>query len=300
MSNYKKAILALILANIIWGVASPIYKWSLVSISPLMLAFYRFLIPLIILSFFYKKLQRVKINDLGFFILLGVLNCTFNVGLYLVGLAYAPSIDAPVIGSSGPIFVLIGSVLFLKDKITKKLLFGNLVGLTGVLFIVLQPVSSTLEKHSILGNSLFIIATLAAAMATIISKKLSKKYNFLTITFWVFLVATISFFPIPLLTYLHHQSLFTFDTRSLVAVLFGGIGSSLLAYLLFYWGLHYIAASQTTAFNYVDPVAAIVIAIPLLHEYPNIIFITGTLLILGGIYIAEGRLHWHPLHKLLS
>lgn len=299
MSNYKKAVLALIVANTIWGAASPIYKWSFQSIAPLTLAFYRFAIPALLMLLFVRKMQWIKPRDYLAFILLAILNSTLNIGLYLMGLFYAPSIDAPVIASSGPIFVLMASALFLKEKATKKLLFGNLVGLTGVLFIVLQPTGKLLENHSVFGNFLFILATISGAFATIIAKKLAKRYNFYTLSFWMFFIASITFLPIPLDEFAHH----TFpllNVQSLTGILFGSIGSSLLAYMLFFFGLKYIDASQTTAFSYIDPVSAIFIAIPLVHEYPTTIFLVGCALILVGIYVAEGRVHWHPIHKLLK
>src|SRR5690348_8019531 len=124
MSNYKKAVLAMIIASTIWGAGAPIFKWSLQGISPLMLAFCRFLLPTIILLFFIKRMQRIQIKDVLYIILLGVFNCTFNIGLYFFGLLYAPSINAPVIASAGPIFILLGSALFLRDKATRKVLFG--------------------------------------------------------------------------------------------------------------------------------------------------------------------------------
>lgn len=300
MSRYKKAILALIITNTIWGAGSPIFKWSLEGISPLLLAFFRFTIPVIVLLFFYKKMQRPRIRDAFYFMLLGTLSCTFNIGLYFLGLQHAPSINQPVIASSGPIFVIIGSALFLRDKANKRTLFGNLVGLTGVLFIVLGPFVGAHSEQPLLGNLLFILATICGSLGTLVSKKLSKHYNTVTLTFWTFLIASFTLLPIPLDEISHHAFLAQINFHSVVGILFGGVFSSLLAYLLFYWGLHYIKASETTIFSYIDPVIALIIAAPLLHEYPNPIFILGTLLVFLGIYIAEGRIHWHPLHKLLG
>lgn len=299
MSNFKKAVLALIVANTIWGAASPIYKWSFQSITPLTLAFWRFALPALIMLFFIKKMQWVRPRDYLSFIMLAILNSTLNIGFYFMGLFYAPSIDAPVIASSGPIFVLLASAFFLREKTTKKLLFGNLIGLTGVLFIVLQPVGHLIQSHSVMGNFLFIIATVCGSIGTILAKKLSKRYNLYTMSFWTFFIASITFLPIPIDQFTHHIPL-VLNLQSLTGILFGSAGSSLLAYSLFYFGLKYIDASQTTAFSYIDPVSAIVIAIPLLHEYPTTIFIVGCVFILAGIYIAEGRLHWHPLHRLIN
>lgn len=298
ISNYKKAILTFIIANTIWGAGSPLFKWSLEGISPLLLAFFRFTIPVIVLLFFYKKMQRPRIRDTFYFMLLGTLSCTFNIGLYFLGLQHAPSINQPVIASAGPIFVIVGSALFLRDKATKRILFGNLVGLAGVLFIVLEPFMGVHANQSLLGNCLFILATICGSLGTLVSKRLAKRYNTVTLTFWTFLIASFTLLPIPLDEISHHTFMAQINAHSMVGILFGGIFSSLLAYLLFYWGLHYIKASETTIFSYIDPVIAILIAAPLLHEYPNPIFIFGTFLVFFGIFIAEGRIHWHPLHKL--
>ncbi len=300
MSNYKKAVLALIITSIIWGAGSPIFKWSLQGISPLMLAFFRFVLSTIIFALFFKKIQKVRIRDGLYFALLGVLNCALNIGLYFMGLQYAPSINQPVIASAGPIFIIVGSAIFLGDRATKKVLFGNLVGLTGVLFIVLEPVLQTHQSHPTLGNILFVLATIIAALGTLVSRKLASHYNAYTLGFWTFFIATISFLPIPIEELSTHTIQSYVNIHSIVGVLYGAIFSSAIAYFLFYWALRYIKASETTIFTYIDPVAAIFIAVPLLKEYPNPPFILGSILVFLGIYIAEGRLHWHPIHKLFK
>lgn len=300
MSNSKKAVFAFILTSIIWGMGSPIFKWSLTTISPLTLAFFRFFIPVLVMLPFIGHLQRVRMKDIFPFTLLGLFDMTFNIGLYFIGLKYTLSINQPVIACSGPIFVLLGSALFLQDRAKRKVLFGNLIGLTGVLFIVVEPIIGAHNGGSVLGNLLFILATLSASIGTLVSKKLAKRYNAFTLLFWTFVVASISFLPI-LFEDLSSGTLWQqINVHSLPAILFGGIISSLFAYWLFYWGLHYIKASETAVFSYIDPVAALLIAAPLLHEYPNPIFIFGSVLVFFGIYIAEGRLHWHPIHKLFT
>lgn len=301
LSNYKKAVLALILANIIWGAGPPIFKWSLENISPLTLVFFRSLIPILFLfPFTFHHLQKVRVRDAFFFVLLGLFDITFNLGLYLLGLQYTASINQPIIASSGPVFVIIGSALFLRDKASKKILFGNLVGITGVLFIVLEPLIVDHHYSSFVGNLLFILSTLAAVTGTLIAKRLSKRYNAFTLLFWTFVVATISLFPVPLEEISHHTFLLHINLRGIIGILFGSIFSSTIGYGLFYYGLRFIKASETTIFSYVDPVAAVLIAGPLLHEFPTPLFLLGSFLVFFGIFIAEGRLHWHPLHKLFK
>jgi drug/metabolite transporter (DMT)-like permease len=76
--------------------------------------------------------------------------------------------------------------------------------------------------------------------------------------------------------------------------------SSLAGYALFAYGLSKIKAQEAGIFTYIDPVAAIVIAVPLLHETITWEFILGSILIFGGIWIAEKRIHYHPLQRIFK
>ena len=97
---------------------------------------------------------------------------------------------------------------------------------------------------------------------------------------------------------LRHWSITSLATPGLVGVLFGVFLCSAVGYYLYFYGLSHITAQETGLFTYIDPVAAIIIAGPLLHEYPTLIFFAGSALIFGGIYFAEGRFPYHPLMML--
>lgn len=300
ISHYKKAVLALIVANIIWGLGPPIFKWSFQNVSPLTLAFFRFVIPIGIMLPFVGKLQRVRIRDAFYFLMLGIFNCALNISLYFLGLRFTASINQPVIASAGPIFILLGSAIWLRDKATKRVLFGNLVGLAGVLFIVLEPIIADHHYSSFFGNFLFVLSTISASIGTLFSKRLAKKYNPFTLAFWTFFIASLALLPVFIEELNHHSLLDYLSLQGLTGILFGAIFSSLGGYFLFYYGLRYIKASESTIFSYIDPVAAVIVAIPLLGEYPNPTFLIGSFLVFFGIYIAEKRIHWHPLHKLFG
>lgn len=55
---------------------------------------------------------------------------------------------------------------------------------------------------------------------------------------------------------------------------------------------------RTGIFLYIDPLATVLVAMPLLGEFPGPLYILGAILVFMGIYIAEGRIHWHPIHLL--
>jgi drug/metabolite transporter (DMT)-like permease len=63
--------------------------------------------------------------------------------------------------------------------------------------------------------------------------------------------------------------------------------SSALAYLLYFWLLRYLEASQLSAFTYLLPVLAVILGILLLGERGSLMQIIGGILALGGVYWVE-------------
>ncbi len=299
LKTHHKAILALITANLIWGAASPIFKLALENIPPFTLAFSRFFFAMIIILPFAINNLQVRREDWKNLILLSLTGITFNISFFFFGLKYAPSINAPMIASSGPVFLYFLSIFVLHEKPHLKILTGIIISLLGVMIIIGQPLLSIqIDSKVLIGNLFFLLATFGAVGHAIFSKEILIKYKAVSITFWSFFIGSLTFLPFFIGENLKQNFLSTLDIRGIIGLVFGVFLSSLLAYLLFEWGLSKIPAQEIGIYTYIDPVIATLIAIPLLEEHLSLLFITGSVLIFLGIYIAEGRLHWHPLHKL--
>ncbi len=297
-NQHNKAILALITANIIWGAAAPIFKLALQNIPPFTLAFLRFFGATMILFPFAASNLWIKRDDWLKLILLSIFGITVNITFFFLGLKFAPSINAPIISSSGPVFIYLFSIFFLHEKNHPKVLLGTLISLVGVFIIVGQPLLSQGLNGQILGNIFFILATLGAVLHAIICKEICVKYNASSITFWSFLIGSLTFLPFFLYEMVNLHPFDTVDYRGWLGLGFGIFLSSALAYSLFDWGIKKIDAQEVGLFYYIDPIIAAMIAIPFLGEVITSVFLLGSLLVFSGIFIAEGRLHYHPLHKL--
>lgn len=297
-NKHNQGILALIIANIIWGAASPIFKWSLENITPFTLAYWRFAVAsLLLFPFCFRHLDFHK-KDLGKLILLSLSGVFFNITFFFFGLKYAPSVNAPVISSSAPIFLYLFSIFILHEKAKLKILLGTLISFLGVFVIVIQPILSRQSNQLIIGNILFILATVGAVIQVIICKELLKKYKPVTITFWSFVIGSIAFLPFYLYEIFRYDPLHHLNVNGVTGLVFGILLSSLAAYYLYAWGMEKLKAQEVGLFTYIDPLIAGVIAVPLLGEKITPVFLLGTILIFGGIFVAEGRLHYHPFHRL--
>lgn len=298
LSNHQKAVIALIIANIIWGAASPIFKWSLENVGTFTLAFLRFFIAAyIFLPFTYKNLF-IKREHISKLIIASIFGITLNISFFFIALSLTASINVPIIGSTGPVILLIASSIFLHEKLKPKVVNGLLLSLIGILVIIVIPVYKTGIDTSVMGNLLLIAATISSVIHTIMMKKIVGFYDARTITFWSFLISSITFLPLMLYETASIGFLPGLEMKGLIGILFGTLLSSAAAYGLFQYAVKNMKASETGIFTYIDPFPAILIAIPLLGERLTAEYIFGAILVFLGIYIAEGRVHYHPLHLL--
>lgn len=296
-------VLALIIANMIWGAASPIFKFALQNIPPFTLAFIRFFFAgLIFVPFVINKWQRLTVRQWMEIILVGFFGITVNISFFFLGLQKTESINVPVIASSGPVFIYLISIFFLKEKPKLKVFTGMMIALLGVLIIIFSPFLLDGKKFiigAVEGNLFILLATFGTVFQTIIGHRILKKVNPLQVSTTTFLFGALTFLPFIKGEFLNWDISFL-NLNGIVGIIYGIFFSSALAYFLFYYGISKIKAQEAGLFTYLDPIAAIIVAMLLLKEYPNLFYFLGALFIFGGIYLAEGRIHWHPWHRLKS
>ncbi len=298
LSNVQTAILCLIAANIIWGAAAPIFKWTLQDINPLTFAFLRFFLSaLVILPFAYKRL-RIKREDIYTLVFLSVMGLAFRIAYNFYGLKFAPSINELVIASTAPVFLLIGAIALFHEKARKKLLLGMILSFVGVIVIVVEPVITSGIDISFMGNIFFLVAMCLSVVYILLLKELAPKYHVITLLFWTFAIAAITLLPFAGFEIVRSNFETDLSMKVLIGIAFAVFFSTVLAHFLNLYGVKYIKASEVGLFSYVDPFIGIAIAQPLLGEYITPHYLIGAVLVFAGIFIAENRLHYHPFHLL--
>lgn len=299
-SKVKLAILALITANIIWGAAFPIYKLTLTNIPPFTFVFLRFFLSAIILLPFVYKNLKIKVKDLITLFLLSFAGITLTISFLNFGLTLSSSINAPIIISASPIILIIGSFFYLKEKLKTKVLIGTLISFSGVLVVVLIPFFERGISGTITGNLFLVFAAIFSVIHALLLKKVLPKYNTLTIVFWSFLIGSIPLLPLIINEYNQTHWVNNLTLPVLAGIAFAVILATVVGHSLYAYGMKYIAANEVGIFSYIDPIATILVAIPLLHETISTPYIIGSILVFLGIIVAEKRLNYHPLHKLFS
>lgn len=290
------AIIALIVNSIIWGAAAPIFKWTLQDVPPFTLAFLRFLFASLLLLPFVLPKIAIDYKHFHKLFLLSFIGIFIHIGTLFVGLQFASSINVPIISAASPIVLIFGSFFFLHEKPRVKVIMGTLLSLLGVIFIVVQPLLQEGPDQSLMGNLLFIASMIAMVIYTLLLKKFNLPYPAATIIFWLFLFGALLFAPLFFIEQQTAFTLHTFDFKAVLGVMYGAILSSIVAYLLYDYGVTYLQGSEIGIFGYLEPIVTIIVAMPLLGEVLTFEYLIGSVLVFAGIIFAEGKLKYHPLH----
>lgn len=296
----SKALIYLVVAAVIWGATVPIMKITLREIPIFSLVFIRMATAsLILLPFVYK---RLKINraDMKTFILAAVFGTNLNLAFLFFGLRYSLAINASVIIAITPVLTLILAHIFLREKFSAKLVLGSIFAVLGVLAILGVPILH-FDLMSTIGNLSLVAASFAWVGHEIFSKKILKKYNFVTSAFYTTTLGALFFSPIALYEIIHNPVwISNVTTSGFLGLLYGIFAASLVGYVAWQKGLSQTTASEASFVFYIMPLSGILFSVLLLHESPPAFLIVGAALIFLGVILAEFHRKTQPLTKSLD
>ncbi len=297
-------VIAIIISNIIWGAAPPVFKYALQDIPPFTLAFIRFFSAALIFSpFIFKYFHTIRPNHWIHIILGGLWGVSVNVGFFFMGLQYAPSINVHIFSALVPVVLYILSLIILKERPHHQIIKGILVSLVGVSLIVFAPLLRGGVDHSgyslqsqFIGNGFFFLSMLGGVLISIHYKKIANGPNVFAVTGLQFFIGSLPFIPF-MMPELQTWSASDLHFQSWVGIIYGVFFSSALAYFCHNYALNKMSAQQIGIYAYIMPIVAVIVAIPLLGEYPDVFFLLGAVLVGFGIWVSERHPHFRKIHK---
>lgn len=293
MSSRLTAYLLLILATAIWGIAGPVIKYSLDFIGPFNLLFWRLLLTSIItlpILIWYTKKHSIPKNFILKLVILGLLCSTLNLSLVFLGIKYTSIIEATILGSIGPILIVIASHFYLREPLSLRRKFGLILVFAGSTITLLQPLlegRGVVGEKAFLGNILIFLGIICWMFFVILSKKWEhesiKPFHISSVAFFV---GAITFLPLALL-----ENNFVLENPFPVSWEIGylAIFSSLIAYTAYEVALSKIQASEAEVFNYLAPLWSTPLAILWLGEVFHPVLIVSVIFIVTGIILVEYR-----------
>ena len=283
-----------VLATFIWSGNFIIARGVIKDISPVTLAFYRWLSATIIIfpfawKYFFVELKVIRQRP-WFFLLAAVTGVSmFNTFVYIAG-HYSSAINMALLGTcSSPIISVILARIFLKEKIPALRIVGMIVCIWGILLLLSKGNIENLISFRFNKGDWWILA--AAFTFAIYNTSVKKKpagmhpVNFL---FVIFLLGTIILLPFYL-SELNNKGGFVVNAFNLSAILYLGLGASVICFLIWNKAIVAIGSGRTALFGNLIPVFSSIEAVFLLHEKITLIHIISFILVVTGLVIANLR-----------
>jgi len=297
MSKSRRlAYLALSINVLIWGAAFPIVKPALDFLSPLQFLFFRFfvasLFSLPFLIYYYSKIP-LKTSYLIKVMLIESIQLIALPILYF-GVAKTSALEASLIGATGPLFVILGGIMFLKEHEEKREWQGLALSLAGSLMLIFEPLWN---GHGFVGSNLsgnlYILLYNALYMVyALIAKKNYKTKPPLFLTPLTYLFATLLYGSILYFqNALPQLSIVTTQVSIFLPILYMAIPGSVIAFALQMYAVSRIEVSEANLFSYLHPAVSIPAAYLLLGEKPNATTLLALAIIAFGVYRAERKLN---------
>lgn len=229
------------------------------------------------------KLLKVRLKDLWIFISGGIFSIVlFNFSYYkTMHLTNSPAIAA-VLLYTAPFFVVIISVLFFKERLTFKKTVALFTAFVGCCLVSGLFASSGKISAAAVGFGL--LTGFGYALYTIFGDMLIKRgYKTLTITFYVFLFATLGTVPFVDL----NQTAQALNLKSLGWTLAMSVFNTVLPYILYTTGLKGVSSSSAPIIATLEPVVAAVVGALVFHKYLSFTGIIGMALVLSSVIILN-------------
>ncbi|HHW98300.1 MAG TPA: DMT family transporter [Firmicutes bacterium] len=207
------------------------------------------------------------------------------------GVSLTTSSQAGMLIALIPIFVIILSTVFLGERPSLQQAGFIVLSVAGVIFIAWQQ-SSTAGAASWLGLALIMGAVITAALFNIGSRRASAQFAPVEVTCVMMWVGAIIFNLLALFFHWRAGNLATFfaplaDPQVIMALLYLGIGSSVVAFFLVNYGLSQLPASQAAVFSNLTTVVSIVAGVVFRNEPFYWFHALGAAAILVGVWGAN-------------
>lgn len=255
------------------GIANDsITKYLSKNISINQIVFMRFLfsfitlIPVVLIT----GINQLKTNNIKLHITRGLL-LFIAVSLWSASFKYIPITTVTAIGFTMPLYVLILSAIFLKERVGINRLLATVVGFIGV-FLVLRP-----ETTGAYFALIFLtLAALFFASLDIINKKYISTESTLSMMFYSALITT-TLGGVNVISELKSLGYIQFVLLFLL-----GSGANLLLYCLLQ-AFKYVDASFLSPFRYLELVFSIIFGYVLFNEVVSLNVLVGAVVIIFSV-----------------
>ena len=285
-----KGHLAMLGANVCWGLMSPVVKLVFASglVAPLIMVDFRVAGAAVlfwIASIFLPR-ENVPAGDLLRMFGAGMLGILLNQGCFILGVNLTSPGEASLVTTTMPMWVMLLVWIFLREPITLKKAGGIILGATGALILIFGNGAKTSGGAApALGDFIVLMAQLSYATYLTIYRNFIKKYSLVTLMKWMFLSATVVALPATI-PQIAATAWSTIPLSVWLGIGYVVLFGTFIAYICIMIGQKNLRPTIVGMYNYVQPIVATIAGIFLGLDSFNFAKAVAVLLIFSGVYLV--------------
>ena len=260
-------------------------------IPPISLAFWRWTLCFLILlpftiSYFKKNFLMFKDELIKLFIL-GFLGCGICGAFPFLAGKTTTIVNMGIIYSSSPIFIILISAIFFRERLSKSQYSGILICLLGVILIIIKAnINLLISLKFTIGDLWMLGASIGWALYTIYLFYWKSKLPLLQRFTLISMFGAISLLPFFMFEKIYISQT-SYDLNFIFWVLFAALSPSIIAFLLFNFVNNKLGASITGSVLYLYTVYGAVYGFLFFDEKLEIYHLAGTLMVFIGIFLVK-------------
>lgn len=280
----------IMLAGFCWGLIG-IFSRSLsgAELNPIQITLLRCMVTLILLVVILlakdRQKLRVSFRDIWMFIGTGVCSIAFFNICYFISIGESTLSIACILLYTAPCFVMLMSCIFFHEKFTRQKLLALVLAFAGCCLAV--GVFGEKLQTTPLGLLVGLGSGFGYALYSIFARVALRKYSWLTVITYTFLLASIALIPFS-----HPTEIFAVFGKSpsaLTNAIALGVLSTLFPFLLYTKGLEHMETGKAALLTFVEPLVATMVGVLVFQEKFTVFVIGGGALIMLAIIVLSRK-----------
>jgi drug/metabolite transporter (DMT)-like permease len=244
-----------------------------VALTPLVLRRYR------------HELSALTMSDLKWALVSGVV-LGLHFATWISSLEYTAVVNSVTLVDTNPLWVALLAPLFLGEKPGRWAVIGLCLALGGGVLVAMSGGAGKppTRPAPLLGDGLALVGAFMAAVYFLIGRRLRAR---LGVIVYVWLVYSVAAVILVLAVMMSGQQVAGLPGQAYLWMLLMGLVPQLIGHSSFNYALGYLPAAYVSLITLGEPIGSGLLAIMFLHEWPVVLQLLGSVLILVGIGTAS-------------
>jgi drug/metabolite transporter (DMT)-like permease len=287
-ADRRVAELAVLVVMVFWAGNFIVVKAALEVVPPLAFTFLRYVLAsatLLVLLRWREGPIRLPHGDILRLAVLGSVGFGCYQVIWPVALKTIPAADSALLIATTPVITALLAVAIGAEAAKSVKLVGALVSFVGVALVISAGQGVNLGV-SLIGDLLTLGAAACWALYTVFGADVLRRHSPLAATTWAIVAGTMFIAPFGLAE-LATADLGLFGPSVIVAIIYAGTLAAGVSHVIVFHGLKLLGPTRVTAFQFLVPPLAVVLAAIFLGEAIRPFQVLGGAVILAGVALLR-------------